>query len=239
MARIQTYPLDKKITRNDIWIGSDGDMFNKTKNFSPNKLSEYFNTSEEIYKPNAISFKYQTIELGEEREAGTISFKNSNPATINFSQIFNLMVSKISLGLKYVDGYLQNLTDCSIIIHKGRTVNNYGVYKVLSIIEDIDEPNFFNIQLSFIQGNNGLEEDEEYVLSVVDFNISNSSNETFIFNQSVASQVWEVQHNLSKFPSVTISLPTGQVGYGDVAYIDENNLTITFAGDESGKAYIN
>jgi len=34
-------------------------------------------------------------------------------------------------------------------------------------------------------------------------------------------------------------LSTGQVGIADVAYIDENNLTITFSGDESGKAYLN
>ena len=34
-------------------------------------------------------------------------------------------------------------------------------------------------------------------------------------------------------------LSTGQKGYGDVIYIDENNLTITFASAESGKAYIN
>jgi hypothetical protein len=33
-------------------------------------------------------------------------------------------------------------------------------------------------------------------------------------------------------------LSTGQQGFGDVTFIDENNLT-TFAGAESGKAYIN
>ena len=48
-----------------------------------------------------------------------------------------------------------------------------------------------------------------------------------------------VQHNLDKFPSCTMVLSTGQQGYGDVTFIDENNLTITFAGAESGKAYIN
>jgi hypothetical protein len=239
MARIQTYPLDTNITGNDTWIGSDGDKFNRTKNFSPNRLADYFNTSEKVNIPNAISFKYQTIGLGEERENGTISFKDSNPVTIDFSEISNLMVSKRSLSLKYVDGFLGGLTNSTIIIHKGKNVNNYGVYKVLSIVEDIDEPNFLILQLSFIQGNNGLEEDKEYILSVVDFFQLDGSDKTFIFNQNTPAITWNIQHNLQKFPSVMVTLPTGQVGYGDVTYIDENNLTITFAGDESGKAYMN
>lgn len=57
--------------------------------------------------------------------------------------------------------------------------------------------------------------------------------------QDTPAQVWNVQHNLSAYPSVTVALPTGQVGQADITYIDNNNLTITFAGDESGKAYLN
>jgi hypothetical protein len=65
------------------------------------------------------------------------------------------------------------------------------------------------------------------------------ANETYTFAQASASVVWTVQHNLDKFPSVTMVLSTGQKGYGDIVYIDENNLTITFASAESGKAYMN
>jgi hypothetical protein len=65
------------------------------------------------------------------------------------------------------------------------------------------------------------------------------ANETYTFVQAGASATWTVQHNLDKFPSVTMVLSTGQKGYGDIVYIDENNLTITFASAESGKAYMN
>ena len=65
------------------------------------------------------------------------------------------------------------------------------------------------------------------------------ANETYTFAQASASATWTVQHNLDKFPSVTMVLSTGQKGYGDIVYIDENNLTITFASAESGKAYMN
>ena len=70
-------------------------------------------------------------------------------------------------------------------------------------------------------------------------NVWARANETYTFVQAGASATWTVQHNLDKFPSVTMTLSTGQKGYGDVVYIDENNLTITFASAESGKAYMN
>ena len=70
-------------------------------------------------------------------------------------------------------------------------------------------------------------------------NVWARANETYTFVQASASATWTVQHNLDKFPSVTMALSTGQKGYGDIVYIDENNLTITFASAESGKAYMN
>ena len=70
-------------------------------------------------------------------------------------------------------------------------------------------------------------------------NVWARANETYTFAQASASVVWTVQHDLDKFPSVTMVLSTGQKGYGDIVYIDENNLTITFASAESGKAYMN
>jgi hypothetical protein len=175
MARIQTYQSDQAISSNDLWIGTDGDNSNKTKNFSPVSLAQYFNASEGVNKPNSITFKYQTLDPGESREPGTISFSNSNPATINFSAITSIMVSKRSLGLKYVDGYLSNLNSATIIIHKGDSINNYGVYIVSSITENALDANFFDLNISFIQGNNGLEEDKEYILSVIDFAQASSS----------------------------------------------------------------
>ncbi len=72
------------------------------------------------------------------------------------------------------------------------------------------------------------------LIDVVDMGDKN-----YVHDQPVASVTWTVQHNLDKFPSCTMVLSTGQQGYGDVNFIDENNLTITFSGAVSGKAYIN
>ena len=66
-----------------------------------------------------------------------------------------------------------------------------------------------------------------------------TGDSNYVHDQGSASATWVVTHNLNKYPSVTAALSTGQKGYGDVTYIDENNLTITFASAESGKAYMN
>jgi hypothetical protein len=109
---------------------------------------------------------------------------------------------------------------------------------VASITTDVAEPNFFLVTLENYASNGVISLDGYYIFSeFVDSNSAGDKN--YVHNQAVASATWNVQHNLNKFPSCTMVLSTGQQGYGDVTFIDENNLTITFAGAESGKAYIN
>ena len=57
---------------------------------------------------------------------------------------------------------------------------------------------------------------------------------TFIFTQGVAST-----HSLCKFPSVTVVDTGDTVVVGQVEYIDNENITITFNNAFSGKAYLN
>lgn len=61
----------------------------------------------------------------------------------------------------------------------------------------------------------------------------------FLFVQSIASDVWEIKHDLNKYPSVTAVDSADSVVIGDVTYIDENNVRLTFSGAFSGKAYLN
>lgn len=61
----------------------------------------------------------------------------------------------------------------------------------------------------------------------------------YTFDQSLTSiAVWKIEHNLNRYPSVTVITTGGTVVIGDVVYNDENNLTITFSSETSGKAYL-
>lgn len=61
----------------------------------------------------------------------------------------------------------------------------------------------------------------------------------YTHTQSIPSTVWSVQHNLGKKASVMVVDSADSVVYGDIEYTDLNNLTITFNGAFSGKAYFN
>lgn len=58
--------------------------------------------------------------------------------------------------------------------------------------------------------------------------------------QSVPELIWTINHNLNKFPSVTIVDSSNRVVEGgQIAYLSLNSLTIEFGASFSGKAYIN
>lgn len=61
----------------------------------------------------------------------------------------------------------------------------------------------------------------------------------FAFTQNIASDVWEVEHKLNKYPSVTIVDSADNVVVGDIVYLDENNVRLVFSSAFSGKAYLN
>jgi hypothetical protein len=62
---------------------------------------------------------------------------------------------------------------------------------------------------------------------------------TFVHNQGSASTTWAVTHNLGRFPSVTIVTDSNVVIIGDITYNSTNQLTISLATADSGKAYLN
>lgn len=62
---------------------------------------------------------------------------------------------------------------------------------------------------------------------------------TYIYHQSVASDIWYIVHNLDKYPSVTVVDSAGSVVIGDVQYITRDEIILTFAGAFSGTAYLN
>ncbi len=62
---------------------------------------------------------------------------------------------------------------------------------------------------------------------------------TFTFTQGVPSSSWVIVHNMGRKPSVTIVDSSDRVVYGNVAYADLDNLTLTFSAPFSGSAYLN
>lgn len=62
---------------------------------------------------------------------------------------------------------------------------------------------------------------------------------TYIHKQSEASSKWTIEHNLGRNPSVTIVDSAGTEVYGDVQYVNDNVITVSFSAPFGGKAYLN
>lgn len=77
--------------------------------------------------------------------------------------------------------------------------------------------------------------------SVEDFinSLRVGGSESYIHNQRGPRDTWLINHGLLKFPSVSIVDSGGSMVYGDVQYIDNKTIMITFTGAFSGMAYLN
>lgn len=238
MTKIKIYPIDTNISGSDKWIGSDANSSNRTKNFTVAGISDYYNSTASINLSNAITFRYDTVDVGDDRASGSFSFETEVGATVPFSSITELMFSKNTSNGNYIVDLMNYYNGNLIYVNKSGDPDIFAIYRVTSYEQNLVETDFYDTTLQFINGNGSIEEDELYFVSLLQI-LTEDSDKHYTHVQGVAASTWRVNHNLDKYPSATMVLSTGQKGYGDIKYIDTNTLTITFASAESGKAYIN
>lgn len=99
-----------------------------------------------------------------------------------------------------------------------------------------------------IKGPMGDLEDEDinldnyYTKNETDYRISEAIKEnefkTYTHTQMIAEKVWNIQHNLGRYPQITIVDSAQSIVMGDVQYIDTNNIIVTFLGEFSGMAHL-
>ena len=61
----------------------------------------------------------------------------------------------------------------------------------------------------------------------------------YVYTQGEAADTWVIEHNLDKYPSVTVVDSANTVVIGHIIYNDRNQLTVRFNGTFKGKAYLN
>ena len=70
-------------------------------------------------------------------------------------------------------------------------------------------------------------------------NINTGVDRTYVHVQSTASNNWTINHNLGKYPSVSIVDSAQNEIFGDVIYTSQNQCIVSFKSTFSGKAYCN
>ena len=233
MTKISIYQIDEYVTADDKWIGTDVNTYNKTKNFTPRKLATYFNGSQVINTGVDLLYKYFTITPPEDRPAGTLSFETEIGATVDFSAISTFLLSKTTLKGNDVSEFLDFLVNSTSLIYKAKNINIFGSYKIVSVETYFLDPNFFVVTVDFLEGNGFIEEDEDYMISVVDLDktipIPQLVKETFDYDSSNSFVVANEINNVLQVIVNTTSLHPEAYSYtlpSTVTVINE-----LFAGD--------
>lgn len=68
--------------------------------------------------------------------------------------------------------------------------------------------------------------------------VSVTSDAGYTHVQTGAATTWQIAHGLGYFPNVTVIDSTGREVEGDVSYIDNNTLEVTFGAAFSGRAFL-
>ena len=230
MAIIYSYPFDIDVQDADAWVGTNAGN-RKTKQFTALAVAEYLNKHGRISVSGQMVYKLSNNAYG---GSGTISLPSGGGS--NFSDITSLIVSVNDISPQYVVNFLNYLVGSQILISEQNDVNNFGHYNIVSYVITAN-PNYYLMTLALIGSNGAAVVDEYYDMAL--FTLSDGSDKSYVFVQGVPATTWTIQHNLEKFPSITVIDSGNTVVIGQYTYINNNNVTLTFSAAFAGKAYLN
>jgi hypothetical protein len=226
MARISSYPRDLDVVDNDSWIGTESSN-RQTKNYTAAAVAKYLNIKGKISISAQMVFKFEVN--------GATTGDFTGPADgAALTSVATMQLSIVDASSQNVVAFMNYLVGNNILISKQNNISTFGHYTIDSYTAN---GAFYTLNLTNIGGNGVLENKAVYDFAV--FTLSSQHAPTFVFNQNTPATVWNIQHNLGKFPSITVIDTGDTVVTGEYTYIDNNNVTLTFSAGFAGKAYLN
>jgi hypothetical protein len=170
MSVIYSYPNNANILATDIIIGSstkivNGKKKNVTKNFEVGKIAEFYNEISAIAIAGQNNFFFQN-NIAPGRKQGSITFVSGGGTGTSFGSITTLRISKFATSGNSVANYLTTLVDQAAIIAQCDNLNNFGIYKVISITTVVDNPNFVDVLIQSVNANGSILADKFYTFAV-------------------------------------------------------------------------
>lgn len=234
MARISTYNKAVPVVAEDKWIGSDSQNQMRTRNFTAQDVANFINKKGGEDQNLRYTYNDTTGYL-----TGSISFANGGAVNVPLNSIttfnigaFDLRSPTLDLG----DWITTALLNSDVLLTQCDDLNNWAIYSWDSAVVT-GVKGEYQIGLSFRAGSGSLIADEDYFISLLSY--AGEGDLHFTYVQGVAATTWNIQHNLGKFPSITVIDTANTVVTGEYTYDDINNVTLTFSAGFAGKAYLN
>jgi len=227
MARISSYPYDITVQDTDAWVGSDS-VNRSTKQYTAKAVAEYLNIKGKISISAQMVFKYVVANPG----AGDFSGPADGSA---MTGITTMQLSTTDVSGQDVIAFMTYLVGNNILISEQNNISTFGHFLIDSYT--VSTAGFYTLNLTNIGGSGNLKELLYYDFAV--FTLPSKVVHDFTFTQPTPSVEWAIQHNMDKFPSVSVVNNNNILMYGNTTYVDTNNLIINFTAGFSGKAYLN
>ena len=227
MARISSYPRDLDVVDNDSWIGTESSN-RQTKNFTAAAVARYLNIKGKISISAQMVFKFTNI-------VPPLTGQFSGPADgSNLAAITTMEISGIDVSGQNTVQFMQYLVGNNILISEQNDISKFGHFTIDSYTL---KGAIYTLNLTNLFGSGALDLNKIYDFAV--FTLPSQGSPTFVFTQGVPATTWNIQHNLGKFPSVSVINNNNVVINGEVTYIDNNNVQLNFSAGFTGKAYLN
>ena len=235
MARISTYGRDLEVNDYDAWIGTDS-ATRATKQFTAKAVAEYLNIKGKISISAQMVFYYWTANSANTQTPGPGDFYGPS-INAPMASITTMQVYKSDRSGQDVVAFMEYIVGSNILISKQNDISVFGHFRIDSYTVNNPDDDFYTLNLTNIAGSGNLAPLSHYDFAV--FTLSNKEVHDFTFTQPTPSVEWTIQHNMNKFPSVSVVNNNNILMYGNTTYVDTNNLIINFTAGFSGKAYLN
>jgi hypothetical protein len=244
MARISTYPVDQNPEGSDILLGTDASGgTDATKNFRISDISLVL--INDFLANNSWTFNID--EADAEMRKAQLFFAAGGGNNTSWANITTLRSVLLMGNNTNAQPYLQYLltndpitgqpvVNNLIKISDRNDLRSFGVFTFTSLAAVAGKTDIYDIGLTFIKGAGSIQKKHVYGINI---DPSDATDKTFEYTQVSPAATWNIQHNLNKFPSITVIDTLDTVVVGEYTYIDNNNVTLTFSAGFAGKAYLN
>ena len=227
MARISSYPRDLEVVDDDAWVGTEASN-RLTRNFTAAAVAKYLNIKGKISISAQMVFKFTGA-------GAPASGEFSGPADGSaLAAVTTINISGLDASGQNTVQFMEYLVGNNILISEQNDISKFGHYTIDSYTAN---GAVYTLVLTNLFGNGDLDLDKFYDFAV--FTLPSQGSPTFIYDQGVPATNWNIQHNLGKFPSITVIDTADTVVTGQYEYKDNNNVILVFSAAFAGKAYLN
>ena len=235
MPKIRDIAVDQAVDKNDKLLGSNSG--GGTKNYRIEDVAKFIKNTNSAGVVGQLSYIFYNSSFGGSgtRPSGSMTIDTSD-TTVAFSTVTTIKLSnKTYSSDNTIVNALNNFVDKQVIISSNENPDNFGVYECSAVTQDVSETNFYDLTLSYESGNGSLEVEKFYSIILY----SGAQDKTFRHNQTSASSIWVINHNLNKFPNVVVFDSAGSQAIGSVTHNSKDQMVITFSASFSGIAHLN